>query len=217
MSSVIFIFLFYIGQLVCYTIILGKGGIYSMNKDLFPVRLKELRKAKGITQKQLAENLGVSLPSVIHYENGQRFPVAGIISLMSQFFGVDRAYLCGETDTKEVEPMVNDALSLEIEREELPKKLQELSDLLAGGKDAEVELAYHVVAELAHVLKMENPAQRTAALSIFQDMVATTVFFLDTCENSHRDSDPAKRIEFAKDIVKTQMVQALSKADIFLA
>lgn len=169
-----------------------------------------------MTQKGLAENLGVSLSSIINYENEQRFPVAGIISLMSQFFGVDRAaYLCGETDAREVEPMVNDALSLEIEREELPKKLQELSDLLAGGKGAEVELAYHVVAELAHVLKMENPAQRTAALSIFQDMIATTVFFLDTCENSHRDSDPAKRIEFAKDIVKTQMVQALSKTDIF--
>lgn len=187
------------------------------NKQRFAARLKELRKAKGLTQKGLAENLGVSLSSIINYENEQRFPVAGIISLMSQFFGVDRAYLCGETDTREVKPMVNDALSLEIEREELPQKLQELSALLEGSKDTEVELAYHVVAELAHVLKMENPAQRTTALSIFQDMIATTVFFLDTCENSHRDSDPAKRIEFAKDIVKMQMVQALSKADIFLA
>lgn len=188
-----------------------------MNKDLFPIRLKELRKAKGITQKQLAENLGVSLPSVIHYENGQRFPVAGIISLMSQFFGVDRAYLCGETDTREVEPMVKDAMSLEIEREKLPKRLQELSVLLENGKDAEVEVAYHLVEELIHVFTMENRVQRNAALSILQDMVANTVYFLDTCENSHRDSDPARRIEFAKGVVKTQMVQALSKGDIFLA
>ncbi len=188
-----------------------------MNKDLFPIRLKELRKAKGITQKQLAENLGVSLPSVIHYENGQRFPVAGIISLMSQFFGVDRAYLCGETDIKEVEPIIKDTMSLEIVREQLPKKLQELSALLGNGKDAEVEVAYHLVAELAHVLKMEDPTQRNAALSILQDMVATTVFFLDTCENCQRDTDPAGRINHAKSVVKTQMVQALSKGDIFLA
>lgn len=187
-----------------------------MNKDLFPERLKELRKAKGITQKQLAEKLGVSLPSVIHYENGQRFPVAGIISLMSQFFGVDRAYLCGETDAREVEPMVSDDMIIEIERETLPKKLQELSALLENGKEAEVELAYHVVAELAHVLKMEKKAQRNAALSILQDMIATTVFFLDTCENCQRDSDPAGRIKFAEGIVKTQVVQTLSKADIFL-
>ena len=113
--------------------------------------------------------------------------------------------------------MVKDAMSLEIVREKLPKKLQELSALLENGKDAEVEVAHHVVAELTHVLKMENPVQRNAALSILQDMVATTVFFLDTCENCQRDTDPAGRVNHAKSVVKTQMVQALTKGDIFLA
>ncbi|WP_305117150.1 hypothetical protein, partial [Acutalibacter muris] len=51
---------------------------------------------------------------------------------------------------------------------------------------------------------------------LVQDMIASTVFFLDTCENCHRDSDPAGRIKYAKGIVKTQMALALSKADAFL-
>lgn len=179
-------------------------------------RIQELRKHKGLTQTELAKEIHVSMAAIRNYENNLREPNSKAMAALERYFGVSGGYLRGETEIEEVEPMTKDAIPLEIERKELPQKLQELSSLLEGGKNAEVELAYHVVAELTHVLKMENKARRNAALSILQDMIATTVFFLDTCENCHRDSDPDGRIEYAKGIVKTQMALALSKADAFL-
>lgn len=179
--------------------------------------IRELRVMRNLTQKALSEATGIPVRTLINYENTEREPNAKNMAILERFFNVSAAYLRGEAEVQEVEPMVKDAMSLEIVREKLPKKLQELSALLENGKDAEVEVAYHLVEELIHVFTMENRVQRNAALSILQDMVANTVYFLDTCENSHRDSDPARRIEFAKGVVKAQMVQALSKGDIFLA
>lgn len=69
-----------------------------MKKEIFSKRLKTLRKNKKITQKALAEDLGISLSSIIHYENAQRFPVSGIISLVSMYFDVSKEYLLGATD-----------------------------------------------------------------------------------------------------------------------
>lgn len=185
-------------------------------KHIFAARLKELRKAKGLTQKGLAQSLGVSLSSIINYENEQRYPVAGVISLMSQFFGIDREYLCGETDVKELEPIVTDPDSREITRDNLPRRMNELAALLENGKDAEVELVNHVVSELSHILKMKDKSQRNAALSIMRDVFATTSFFLDVCENCCRDAEAVDRIEFAKEVMRIQVAQALSKSDIFL-
>lgn len=180
-------------------------------------RIRSLRKAMVLTQEQLAQKAELSVSAIKSYENGWRQPNSKAMAALERIFQVSGSYLRGETEVREVEPIVKDAMSLEIVREKLPKKLQELSALLENGKDAEVEVAHHVVAELTHVLKMENPVQRNAALSILQDMVATTVFFLDTCENCQRDTDPAGRVNHAKSVVKTQMVQALTKVDIFLA
>lgn len=179
-------------------------------------RIRSLRKAMGLTQEQLAQKAELSVSAIKSYENGWRQPNSKAMAALERLFQVSGSYLRCETEVREVEPIVKDTMSIEIEREELPKKLQELSTLLENGKDAEVEVAYHIVAELAHVLKMEDPAQRNAALSILQDMIVTTIFFLDTCENSQRDTDPARQIEFAKDIVKTRMVQALDKSKLFL-
>lgn len=180
-------------------------------------RIRSLRKAMDLTQEQLAQRTELSVSAIKSYENGWRQPNSKAMAALERFFQVSGSFLRGETEVREVEPIVKDTMSLEIEREKLPKKIQELSTLLETSKDAEMEVAYHLVDELIHVLTMENKFQRNAALSILQDMVANTVYFLDTCENSHRDSDPARRIEFAKGVVKTQMAQALSKGDIFLA
>lgn len=64
----------------------------------FTRRLKALRAEKGITQKQLAEDLNISLPSVINYENGQRKPVSAVLTLLAQYYNVSREYLLGESD-----------------------------------------------------------------------------------------------------------------------
>ena len=46
----------------------------TMIKELFGKRLKEVRKAKKLTQEQLAEYVGVDTSSISNIENGRYFP-----------------------------------------------------------------------------------------------------------------------------------------------
>ena len=67
-------------------------------KNTLAWRIKDLRKHKGLTQKQLASELGISYNSVIDYENGRREPNAKALVRLEQFFGVSGEYLRGEID-----------------------------------------------------------------------------------------------------------------------
>ena len=52
----------------------------------FAENLKNLRKAKGITQKQLAETLGVDQRTVSAWENGVCEPSFDLLLKLCQFF-----------------------------------------------------------------------------------------------------------------------------------
>ena len=184
-------------------------------ETLFSQRLKELRAEKGITQKQLASEIGVSYGSIVDYENGRREPNSKAMVALERYFQVSGEYLRGESN-EHLEPIAPDSILLETMREDLPKRMKELAVLLNNGKDAEVELAYHVVNELAHILKIADNTQREVAMSILQDIVTAVVFFLDVCENCSRDTEAAERIEYAKNIVRPRFEQALKKSKNFL-
>jgi transcriptional regulator with XRE-family HTH domain len=50
----------------------------------FPQRLAELRKRKGLTQRQLAEAIGVHLSQVRRYEGGLSQPTLEVLKSMAQ-------------------------------------------------------------------------------------------------------------------------------------
>lgn len=55
-----------------------------MLEDLFPARLKQLRKERKMTQQKLSIILGVHVSSVKRWENGTRFPGPGDIQALAQ-------------------------------------------------------------------------------------------------------------------------------------
>jgi len=59
------------------------------------LRLRELREEKGITQSQLAKNLGFSRNTISQYETGAREPDIQTIKKLCDFFGVSAGYLLG--------------------------------------------------------------------------------------------------------------------------
>ena len=61
-------------------------------------RLKELREERGLTQKQLAEQLQLHSVTYLHYEKDQREPPLSVLAQMAQFFEVSTDYLLGLTD-----------------------------------------------------------------------------------------------------------------------
>ena len=61
-------------------------------------RIRKLRKEKGITQKELADYLGVAVSAVNKYEAGKRMPVPETIAKMADYFNADTDYLLGRSE-----------------------------------------------------------------------------------------------------------------------
>lgn len=61
--------------------------------------LRELRIIRGLTQKQVAEQLKISTRAYSHYEIGDRDPSVTQIIELCDFFDVSADYLIGRTDS----------------------------------------------------------------------------------------------------------------------
>lgn len=62
------------------------------------VRLRELRKIKGLTLKQVSEVLSIPLNTYANYEHGVRQPPIELIVEICRFFDTSSDYLIGLTD-----------------------------------------------------------------------------------------------------------------------
>ena len=65
----------------------------------FSERLKELRRVCGITQKVVADHLGLTVKAYCFYELGQREPSLGTLIKLCDFFDVSADYLIGRSDS----------------------------------------------------------------------------------------------------------------------
>ena len=65
---------------------------------IFQIRLIEQRKLNKLTQRQLAEQLGITQPSYIRYENGSSEPNIDTLIKIADIFDVSVDYLIGRTE-----------------------------------------------------------------------------------------------------------------------
>lgn len=68
--------------------------------DRFAMRLKTLRKERGITQQELADGVGISKGGLSYYENSGRTPDISILERFADYFGVTTDYLLGRTNAQ---------------------------------------------------------------------------------------------------------------------
>jgi len=64
----------------------------------FKDRLKDLRKAKGLSQVALAERLKLSKSTIGAYETGDITPSVEALNTIADFFNVDMDYLLGKEE-----------------------------------------------------------------------------------------------------------------------
>lgn len=64
----------------------------------FQTILKELRLSRGITQVELAKQLGISRSTVGMYESGSREPDFETLELIADYFNIDTDYILGRTN-----------------------------------------------------------------------------------------------------------------------
>lgn len=68
----------------------------------FADRILDLRKSRGLTQKQLAIDAGLSEIGIQSYEGRRRKPAHDVIMSLADFFNVSTDYLLGRTDNPNV-------------------------------------------------------------------------------------------------------------------
>jgi transcriptional regulator with XRE-family HTH domain len=67
-------------------------------RDIFPIRLKALREAIGISQEAFAKALGVSRATIGYYENGSRLPDIAFLDVLVMKTGCNIHFLLGHSD-----------------------------------------------------------------------------------------------------------------------
>lgn len=65
---------------------------------LFPSRLKDLRIQRGVTQKAIAEGIGVAPVSLQRFEYGTVKPKLDTVARLADFFNVSVDYLIGRSN-----------------------------------------------------------------------------------------------------------------------
>lgn len=66
-------------------------------------KLKNLRKQKRLTQKQVADRIGLAISAVSSYEAGTRYPSYDVLIKLARIYHVSTDYLLGMTDKKELD------------------------------------------------------------------------------------------------------------------
>lgn len=64
-------------------------------------RIRELRKEKGLTMKELGQNIGLAESTISLYESGGRLPDIKTLVLLARFFNTTVDYLVEESNIKE--------------------------------------------------------------------------------------------------------------------
>lgn len=69
--------------------------------------LCDLRKAKGLTQKQVADNLGILPKTVSKWETGHGFPDVSVVSSLADILGVSERTLLFGNLTQNIQEVGN--------------------------------------------------------------------------------------------------------------
>lgn len=65
---------------------------------MFSEKIFELRKKRGITQREVADAVGITAASISAYEKGAKIPPLDTAIAVAKYFGVSLDYLCGLQD-----------------------------------------------------------------------------------------------------------------------
>lgn len=73
--------------------------------EYFGIKLKAIRQEHGITQKQLADVMGLAVATISSYETGGNYPSADVLIRICKYFDISADYMLGLSDTREFNMM----------------------------------------------------------------------------------------------------------------
>ena len=123
----------------------------------FAEKLHELRISRNISQKELADNLGVAQSSVNYWEKGQRDPSITMVKKIADYFGisVDEMLEWKPDGTNQKSTTIAAHFENEEFTAEEIKKIEEYAELLKAARPAIDRLAEYAITGLDNLLVQE--------------------------------------------------------------
>ena len=107
--------------------------------------VKELRKKKGIQQKELAIEIGVSRPTVSEWESGKKDPSGERLRKLARYFDVDELVVLGKTVIDLQDPDAENVLLARLRTEPRTDEAKILANGIDKLPKAQREQALNVV------------------------------------------------------------------------
>jgi transcriptional regulator with XRE-family HTH domain len=167
-------------------------------------KIKYLRRQKGITQKTLAEETGLSKSAIISYENGVREPNSKAMAALEGYFQVTGEYLRGEKDNFATEYIWHDKEVMDAVNESFPTLLNKLLNSTLNGTNADQKIVFDILVEICHISSHRNAEFKTASLLLIEDALTYTTRFIDFCSHisDSPDFESARNQKFIQDCVQ---------------
>lgn len=87
----------------------GPTPLAGDESETFAARLHRLRKERGLTLAAIADQLGVSKPTVWAWEQGRAKPTPGHMTALARTFGLDQAELAGSSGSAQLRAVIAQA------------------------------------------------------------------------------------------------------------
>lgn len=120
----------------------------------FSLALKEWRLKKGISQKEVADRMGISRSVVSFLENGQQYPKMQHIIALKESWGLDLSHLITGED-EPVQNQVREPAPYFGSPTDLPKDIHHLMTLINNQREVRKDLS--ICTTLINELKQEYP------------------------------------------------------------
>lgn len=171
--------------------------------------LKKLRKAKGLSQMELAKETNLSVHAINSYESGRREPNSKAMATLESYFHVTGEYLRGESSHNWEDPEILDAV-----KDTFPLLISRLINSFQNSSEIEKKMLFDIMTELCHIAEThKHDSQfRTSAFFLMQENFTQTTRFIDFCSRFQPTSNiEFNRLENYKDSFIKNFEESLSK------
>ena len=101
----------------------------------FAERLQELREDRGISRKDLAASLNITVSALGMYEQGRRVPNMEMLIRLADYFDVTLDFLVGRSFNDEETSKIIEALHLKNKIDKLPQGYKNIIDFMLNTKE----------------------------------------------------------------------------------
>lgn len=140
-------------------------------RENIALRIKELRNENHMTQRDLAEQTGLSLSTIIGYENKKREPNSKAMAALEKVFNVSGAYLRGETTERSPVLKWDDREYMDTLEEEYYTLVKSLADVALQQNEKSIKDISDIIIELRTLIKYTNDANLDEALELIKQNI----------------------------------------------